>query len=44
MKINLYGVSYGTLLALHYLKMYPQSLRSVILDGVLPPQINFLRR
>ena len=41
-KINLYGVSYGTLLALHYLKMYPQSLRSVILDGVLPPQINFL--
>ncbi len=41
-KINLYGVSYGTLLALHYLKMYPQSLRSLILDGVLPPQINFL--
>lgn len=41
-KINLYGVSYGSLLALQYLKMYPQSLRSLILDGVLPPQINFL--
>lgn len=41
-KINLYGVSYGTLLALHYLRMYPDSLRSVILDGVLPPQSNFI--
>lgn len=41
-KINLYGVSYGTLLALHYMNLFPQNLRSVILDGVLPPQINFL--
>jgi pimeloyl-ACP methyl ester carboxylesterase len=41
-QINLYGVSYGTLLALHYLEMYPQSLRSVILDGVVPPQTNFI--
>jgi pimeloyl-ACP methyl ester carboxylesterase len=40
--INLYGVSYGTLLALHYMRMYPQSLRSVILDGVVPPQTNFI--
>lgn len=41
-KINLYGVSYGTLLALHYMRLFPASLRSVILDSVLPPQINFI--
>ena len=41
-QINLYGVSYGTLLALHYMQMFPQSLRSVILDGVVPPQTNFI--
>ncbi len=41
-QINLYGVSYGTLLALHFMQMYPQSLRSVILDGVVPPQTNFI--
>jgi pimeloyl-ACP methyl ester carboxylesterase len=40
--INLYGVSYGTLLALHALRLYPGAMRSVILDGVAPPQINFL--
>lgn len=40
--INLYGVSYGTLLALHAMRAYPDRLRSVILDGVVPPQVNFL--
>lgn len=35
-KINLYGLSYGTRAALTYLKMYPQQVRSVILDGVVP--------
>jgi pimeloyl-ACP methyl ester carboxylesterase len=40
-KINLYGVSYGTLLAQHYMRQFPDSLRSVILDGVVPPQTNF---
>ncbi len=39
-KINLYGVSYGTLLAQHYMRLYPESLRSVILDGVVPPEQN----
>jgi pimeloyl-ACP methyl ester carboxylesterase len=34
--INLYGVSYGTRTALTYLKLYPDRVRSVILDGVLP--------
>ncbi|MFN8473183.1 MAG: alpha/beta fold hydrolase [Anaerolineae bacterium] len=41
-KINLYGVSYGTLLALHAMRAYPDSLRSVVLDSVVPPQVNFL--
>ena len=41
-QINLYGVSYGTLLALHTLRFYPQGLRSVILDAVVPPQTNFI--
>ncbi len=34
--INLYGVSYGTRAALTYLKDYPDHVRAVILDGVLP--------
>lgn len=37
-KWNLYGVSYGTRVALHYLRRYPQHTRSVILDAVVPPQ------
>ncbi len=41
-QINLYGVSYGTLLALHVMRQHPQGLRSVILNSVVPPQINFL--
>ena len=35
-KINVYGVSYGTRVALSYLRRFPKSVRSVILDGVLP--------
>jgi pimeloyl-ACP methyl ester carboxylesterase len=35
-KINLYGVSYGTRAALTYLEAYPDRVRSVILDGVVP--------
>jgi pimeloyl-ACP methyl ester carboxylesterase len=35
-KINLYGVSYGTRAALTYLRQYPQRVRTVILDGVVP--------
>jgi pimeloyl-ACP methyl ester carboxylesterase len=41
-QINLYGVSYGTLLALHTMRDHPEGLRSVILDAVIPPQTNFL--
>lgn|GEM_PF-794100 len=40
-EINLLGVSYGTRLALTLLRDRPQGIRSVILDGVYPPQVNF---
>jgi pimeloyl-ACP methyl ester carboxylesterase len=36
-RINLYGVSYGTRVAQHYLRRYGSHTRSVILDGVVPP-------
>lgn len=39
---NFYGVSYGTLLGLHLMQHHPEGLRSVILDAVVPPPINFI--
>ncbi len=38
---NLYGSSFGTTLALTVMRDFPANLRGVILDGVLPPQVNF---
>jgi pimeloyl-ACP methyl ester carboxylesterase len=35
-RINLYGASYGTRVAQHYLRHFPERTRSVILDGVVP--------
>jgi pimeloyl-ACP methyl ester carboxylesterase len=37
--INLYGGSYGTRVAQHYLRRYPEHTRTVILDGVVPAQL-----
>lgn len=39
---NLYGVSYGTRLALTVLRDYPQGIRSVVLDSVVPLQVDLL--
>ncbi|MET9730540.1 alpha/beta fold hydrolase [Streptomyces sp. NPDC006458] len=36
---NVYGYSYGTDLALTYLRRHPQGIRSVAIDSVAPPQI-----
>jgi pimeloyl-ACP methyl ester carboxylesterase len=36
---NIYGISYGTDLALNYMRMYPQGIRSVGIDGVFPPPL-----
>jgi pimeloyl-ACP methyl ester carboxylesterase len=39
---NVYGLSYGTRLALEYMRQYPGDVRSVLLDSVLPPEAQFL--
>jgi len=38
-KINLWGGSYGTRVALEYARRYPQQARTIILDGVAPVSI-----
>ena len=39
-QLNLYGVSYGSLLVLDTLRLFPQGVRSALVDGVVPPQNN----
>jgi pimeloyl-ACP methyl ester carboxylesterase len=39
-QINLYGVSYGSLLAQHLMRLFPEGLRSVTLDAVVPTSLN----
>lgn len=39
---NIYGVSYGTRLALTYMRLHPEDIRTSILDSVYPPQVHFL--
>jgi pimeloyl-ACP methyl ester carboxylesterase len=36
---NVYGISYGTDLALNYMRMHPQGVRSVGIDGIFPPPL-----
>lgn len=36
-RVNLYGISYGTRVAQHYVRRYPNRVRSMVLDGVVPP-------
>lgn len=38
-RLALYGSSYGTRVAQHYLRRYPQRVRALILDGVVPPEV-----
>jgi pimeloyl-ACP methyl ester carboxylesterase len=40
---NVYGVSYGTDLALQLLRDYPTGIRSMVLDSVVPPQLNLVQ-
>jgi pimeloyl-ACP methyl ester carboxylesterase len=39
-KLNLYGISYGTRLALTLMRDYPSAVRSVVLDSAYPLQVN----
>jgi pimeloyl-ACP methyl ester carboxylesterase len=38
-QVNLYGGSYGTRAALVYMRMFPENIRSVVLDGVGPIEV-----
>lgn len=38
-EVNLVGISYGTRVALEYLRRHPERIRSVVLDGVVPPEL-----
>ncbi len=38
-RINLWGGSYGTRVAQEYVRRYPARVRSVVLDGVAPPDM-----
>ena len=38
-RLNVYGISYGTRVAQHYLRRHPERVRTAILDGVVPPSI-----
>ena len=37
--LNLLGTSYGTRVAQHFARRYPDSTRTIVLDGVVPPQL-----
>jgi pimeloyl-ACP methyl ester carboxylesterase len=39
-QVNLYGISYGTRLALTVMRLFPSDVRSVVLDSTSPPQVN----
>ncbi len=38
-RVNLVGVSYGTRVALEYLRQTPRAVRRIVLDGVAPPDM-----
>jgi len=38
-KLDLYGISYGTKLALTIMRDHPEAVRSAIIDSIFPPQI-----
>lgn len=38
-RINLYGSSYGTRVAQHYARRYPAATRTLVLDGVVNPEV-----
>lgn len=40
--VNLVGASYGTRVGLEYMRQYPSSVRRLVIDGVVPPDLNLL--
>jgi pimeloyl-ACP methyl ester carboxylesterase len=43
-RINLFGGSYGTRVAQHYVRRHPERARSVVLDSVIPPGLVLIPR
>jgi pimeloyl-ACP methyl ester carboxylesterase len=41
-KLNLFGGSYGTRVAQHYARRFPEHTRTVVLDGVVPPTLSLV--
>ena len=39
-ELNIYGVSYGTRVAQHYLRRHPDRVRSLALDGLVPASVS----
>ena len=39
-QVNLYGISYGTRLALTTMRDFPDVIRAVVIDSVFPPEVN----
>ena len=37
-RINLYGISYGTRVVQHFMRRYPDTVRTAVLDGIVPVQ------
>lgn len=37
--LNLLGTSYGSRVAQHFARRYPDSTRTIVIDGVVPPQL-----
>lgn len=42
-QVTLYGISYGTRLALTVVRDYPDSVRALVLDSILPPEVDFIK-
>jgi pimeloyl-ACP methyl ester carboxylesterase len=41
-KVYLFGLSYGTRVALEFLRQHEESAAAVVLDGVVPPDVDFI--
>ncbi len=41
-QVNLHGISYGTRLGIEVAKRYPEVVRAMILDGVMPPDVQLV--
>lgn len=37
--VNVYGISYGSRVAQHYARRFPATTRTIVLDGVVPPEL-----